>query len=67
MLECATINFSVKWNDLESRKGAAGQRYKFVQFEVKMTLSGLCKLDFATYVDGKKVGHRDVKVKLGSA
>ncbi|KAH7341154.1 hypothetical protein BKA66DRAFT_544029 [Pyrenochaeta sp. MPI-SDFR-AT-0127] len=63
--ECATITFPVRWNDLETREGANGQRFKFVQFEVQMTLLGLGKLDFATYVDGKKAASKDVRVKLG--
>jgi len=67
VMSCATISFPVKWNELESRDGVAGQRYKFVQFDVKMTLAGMGKLDFATYIEGRMVARRDVKVKLGAA
>ncbi|KAF1843607.1 uncharacterized protein K460DRAFT_396871 [Cucurbitaria berberidis CBS 394.84] len=63
--ECATITFPVRWNSLEVRDGGEGQRYKYVHFDVKMTILGLGKLDFATYVDGRRVAQKDVKVKLG--
>ncbi|KAF1938603.1 hypothetical protein EJ02DRAFT_514404 [Clathrospora elynae] len=65
VLECASITFPVKWNSLKVRDGGEGRLHKYVQFDVKMTLLGLGKLDFATYVDDQLVGQKDIRVKLG--
>jgi hypothetical protein len=63
--KCATITFSAR-SGSSIREGAEGQRYRVVRFDVKMSMLGMGKLDFATYVDGRLASRMDVKVKLGS-
>lgn len=60
--ECATITFTASGNNSSSRDGTEGQRVRVVRFDVRMTLLGMGKVDFATYVNGRLAGQRDVRV-----
>ncbi|KAF2467960.1 uncharacterized protein BDR25DRAFT_266432 [Lindgomyces ingoldianus] len=63
--ECETIIFPINWASLAVSEGANGQRFRRVQFDLKMTMLGLGKLDFETFVDGKMVARQNVRVKVG--
>ncbi|KAF2026845.1 hypothetical protein EK21DRAFT_92091 [Setomelanomma holmii] len=60
--ECAIITFTASENNTMVREGAGGQNFRVVRFDVRMTLRGMGKVDFETYVNGKLAGKRDVRV-----
>lgn len=60
--ERAAITFTVSPNDYIFRDNAEGHRCRVVRFDVKMTLAGMGKVDFALFVNGKLAASRDVTV-----
>jgi hypothetical protein len=60
--ECATITFTASGNTTSSQEGLEGRNYRVVRFDVRMTLLGMGKVDFALYVNGRLAAQKDVKV-----
>lgn len=65
--QCETIIIPFSWSNLLVQDGADGKRFRRVQFDLKMSMLGMGKLDFATYVDGNMVARKNVSVKLGDS
>ncbi|ORY19152.1 hypothetical protein BCR34DRAFT_609778 [Clohesyomyces aquaticus] len=63
--ECETIDFPINWGSLAVREGAKGQLFRRVQFDLKVTMLGMGKVKFATFVDDIEVGQKNVKVRVG--
>ncbi|KAF2113651.1 hypothetical protein BDV96DRAFT_647905 [Lophiotrema nucula] len=65
--ECEPIVVPIIWKNLIPRDGADGQKFRRIQFNLKLSMLGLGKLDFAAYVEGSLVGRRQVSAKLGDS
>jgi hypothetical protein len=60
--ECVTITFPASRQNTNVHEGPDGQLFRVVRFDVKMTLLGMGKVHFATYVNGELAGQKDVRV-----
>lgn len=64
--ECAAITFTAAGYDMVHQGGNEGQhQFRIVRFDVKMSLCGMGKVDFALYVNGRLAASRDVRVVDG--
>jgi hypothetical protein len=62
--ELATITFTASGNSFIFRDSAEGQRFRIVRFDVRMTLQGMGKVDFALWVNGSLAAKRDVHIRV---
>jgi hypothetical protein len=63
--ECAVITFTAAGHNMVFQDGNEGQQqFRVVRFDVKMSLCGMGKVDFALYVNGRLAASRDRKQRI---
>jgi hypothetical protein len=60
--EITNITFAASGHNSIVHQGPDGRSFKIVRFTLRMTLLGMGKVHFATYVNGELAGQKDVRV-----